>query len=149
METFTIISTIATAIMAVVAVWSLIRTFKIEKMNHKIAEDQQKLSLRQLQSSVFFDIGSRYQELTKGLQDEANKRWYQQRFFDLCRDAFVQNKQGNLPREVWDDFVQKWILTIKSDRSFLTVWKSYAQIYDDHNFVTFFDNEIFRKTGLI
>lgn len=148
METFTIISTIATAIMAVVAVWSLIRTFKIEKMNHKIAEDQQKLSLRQLQSSVFLDISGRYKEVTKGLQDGANKRWYQQCFFDLCRDAFVQNKQGNLPKEVWDDFVQNWILTIKSDNSFLTVWKSYAQIYDQ-NFVTFFDNEIFRKAGLI
>lgn len=67
------ISTIATAIMAVVAVWSLIRTFKIERMNRKNAEYQQNLSLRQLQSFVFFDIDSRYQEVTKGLQDEANK----------------------------------------------------------------------------
>ena len=106
------ITTIATAITAVVAVCSLILACKNYKKNQKIAEEQQKLALRQLNSSVFLDIGSRYQEVTMGLQDEANKRWYQQCFFDLCRDAFVQNKQGNLPKEVWDDFVQKWILTL-------------------------------------
>lgn len=148
MDTFMMISTIATAIMAVVAVWSLIRTFKIERMNRKNAEYQQNLSLRQLQSFVFFDIDSRYQEVTKGLQDEANKRWYQQRFFDLCRDVFVLNKQGNMPKEAWDGYVEKWRHIIVNDRSFLTVWKSYAQIYDQ-DFVTFFDNEVFREARLI
>jgi len=109
------ISTIATAVMAVVAVWSLIRTFKIERMNRKNAEDQQNLSLRQLQSFVFFYIDSRYQEVTKGLQDEANKRWYQQRFFDLCRDVFVLNKQGNLPKEVLHGLMEKWRHTKTTD----------------------------------
>ena len=147
METFTIISIILAAITTVVAVWSLVLSYKNKKANQKNAEEQQKLSLRQIQSSAFMDISSKYQDIMKGLQDESSKRWYQQRFFDLCRDTFVLNKQGDLPKEVWDSFVEKWIHTIQSDISFHTVWKSYAQIYD-HSFVTFFDNEVFRKAGL-
>jgi len=37
---------------------------------------------------------------------------------------------------------------VKKDPSFLTVWKKHAQYYNQ-DFVSFFDNEVFRKVGLI
>jgi hypothetical protein len=64
------------------------------------------------------------------------------------RELKTSNKQGNLPKEVWEMFVERMRLTVKQDPSFSTIWKSYAQAFNQY-FAAFFDNEIFRKTGLL
>lgn len=64
------------------------------------------------------------------------------------RELKTSNKQGNLPKEVWEMFVERMRLTVKQDPSFSTIWKSYAQAFNQ-DFAAFFDNEIFRKTGLL
>lgn len=123
------------------AIWSLV----LSKKGIKKSDENAK---KQIQSQAFSDFSSRYLEISKNLQNATVKKWYQQRYLDLCRDEFVSNKQGNLPKEVWDMFVERMRLTVKQDTSFLTIWKNYAQTFNQ-DFVTFFDNEVFRKIGLI
>lgn len=141
MDTYSIIQVAVNVVTAGIAVYSLVSSKKNEKENRKIAE-------KQMQSLAFTDFSSRYQEILPHLRDDASKKWYQQNYFNLCRDEFVSYKQGNLPKEVWDGFVERMRFTVKNNPSFLTVWKGYAQIYNQ-DFVSFYDNEIFRKVGLL
>lgn len=143
------IITITISIVSVIlAGLSLKQAKKSSKQSNENAERIAQISIQQIQSQTFSDFSSRYQEICKNLQNDDNKIWYQQKYLDLCRDEFVSNKQGNLTKEAWEMFVERMRLTVKQNPSFSTVWKSYAQAFDQ-DFVTFFNNEIFRKTGLL
>lgn len=145
MEDITIIISVITIILACLSLYQAIRS---SKQSNENADRIAQISIQQIQSQAFSDFSSRYQEICKNLQNDAIKKWYQQRYLDLCRDEFVSNKLGNLPKEVWEMFVERMRLTVKQDPSFSTVWKGYAQAFEQ-DFVFFFDNEVWRKVGII
>jgi len=144
-----IISIILGVISLVLAVWSIVRANKSSKQSDENAKaihgiiSQSKDHLLDV-SSLF----TRYQIIKNHLHDRNNKETYQQDFLDLCKDEFIAYQQGLISQEMLNMFVDTACRIVKKDPSFLTVWKKHAQYYDQ-DFVSFFDNEVFRKVGLI
>jgi hypothetical protein len=144
-----IVSIILGATSLALAVWSMVRANKSSKQSDENAKAIQGIisqSKDQLQDvSSFF---TRFQIIKSHLNDRNNKEKYQQEFLDLCKDEFIAKQQGMISQEMLNMFVDTACGIVKKDPSFLTVWKKHAQYYDQ-DFVSFFDNKVFRTVGLI
>ncbi len=144
-----IVSIILGATSLALAVWSMVRANKSSKQSDENAKAIQEIisqSKDQLQDvSSFF---TRFQIIKSHLNDRNNKEKYQQEFLDLCKDEFIAKQQGMISQEMLNMFVDTACGIVKKDPSFLTVWKKHAQYYDQ-DFVSFFDNKVFRTVGLI
>lgn len=142
-----VIIIIISVISMILAIMSFVQAKISSKQSNENAERIAQIAIQQIHSQVYDDFCTRYQEISVHLHDE-NKSKYQESHLDLFRDEFIANKQGKLSKEKWNFFIERMCFYVKQDPSYMTVWKNHAQVYEQ-DFVSFFDNEVFRKVGLI
>ena len=146
MESISIIIGIASLSLAI---WSLVQAKKSFKQSNENAEGLVELfsqSQGHLQDIASLTI--RYQVIKNHLRDKNNNEKYKQDFLDLCRDEFDAHKKGVISKEMLTICIDTACKIVKKDPSFLIVWKKHAQNYEQ-DFISFFDNEVFRKVGII
>jgi len=142
-----VILIIISVISMILAIMSFVQAMKSSKQSNENAKKIAQIAIQQIHSQVYDDFCTRYQDISVHLHDK-NKREYQEAYLDLFKDVFFANKQGKLPKEEWTIFIERMCFDVKQDPSYMTVWKNHAQVYEQ-DFVSFFDNEILRKVGLI
>lgn len=140
---------LATAIIALVisvitigiTIWNVSRTNQLTKKNH--------------QSIIFSEFTRRYQDIilrmpdnmfmhSGGLTPETCK--YLTLYFDLCSEEFHLHEIGDIPENIWKNWVEGMKITMKPP-IYQVGWKLLSQSYNPQ-FVRFMHHEIFSGSNM-
>ena len=143
MEATSIIALVISVLTIAITIWNVSRTNQLTMKNH--------------QTIIFSEYTRRYQDILLRMPDSMflhkgnltltpDVCKYLTIYFDLCSEEFHLHKNGDIPDDIWENWVEGMRITMKPP-IYRTGWKLLSSTYNE-DFIHFMHQKIFSNSNI-